>query len=55
MLGIVSGLNQIDGEEEGSREHEGRSEGKIEEQIDPIGLYSRFDGPVGISDIRLSG
>ena len=35
MLEFASGLSQIDGEEKGGGEHEGGSEGKIEEQIDP--------------------
>lgn len=52
MLEFASGLSQIDGEEKGGGEHEGGFEGKIKEQIDPIGMYSRFDWPVGISDIR---
>ncbi|MEO8325220.1 MAG: hypothetical protein ABI618_05180 [Nitrospirota bacterium] len=55
MLEFVSGLSQTEGEEKVGGENEGGSEEKIEKQIDPIGMSSQFDCPVGISGIRLSG
>lgn len=55
MLESVFRLSQIEGEDKGGGEPEGGSEWKIEEQFVPIGRYSRFDWPVGISDICLCG
>lgn len=43
MLECVSGLTQIEGEDKGVEESEGGSEWKIEEQFDPIGMYSQVD------------